>query len=103
MKEYKILFVLGAITLVTPFLGIPAIFRTWISIIVAVIMLSYAFFIRASTKKESVENQESDFVQENSFENIENEVLDEYVDDIKPDVLEEAEEFEEEVIERGNE
>lgn len=103
MKEYKILFVLGAITLITPFLGIPSVFRTWINIIVAVSMIAFALIVRSSTKKESIENQESNFIQENSIDVDENQTPEEYVDDIKPDVFEEAEEFEEEVIDKNNE
>ena len=93
MKDYKTLFFLGVIALVVPFLGIPEMFKDWIIAIVAIIIIFYSLYTRKLIKKDRQEDKEV-FVESRG---------DVRQEEIKPEVYEEAEEFEEKVIQEDNE
>jgi energy-converting hydrogenase Eha subunit H len=96
MKDYKLLFVLGIVVLITPFLGIPEMFRNWIFVIVAVVLVSMSLFVRSANKEKSVENTES-VVQKQEPVVVQEEIK------VQPEVLEEAEVVEENLIREDNE
>jgi len=94
MKDYKLIFFLGVIVLITPVLGIPEIFKVWIITIDAIILIIYSLYTRSIFKKQNRNHAESVFV-ESSRDQAEIE--------IKPEILEEAEEIEEKLMSESNE
>jgi type III secretory pathway component EscV len=57
MMNYKFLFVLGIIVLLTPFLGIPSGFKNAILLIIAILLIVYALLLRAASKSTNGNNQ----------------------------------------------
>jgi predicted membrane protein len=92
MKDYKLLFILGLIIFIVPFLGIPEIIREWVVALSAIYLIGYAIYIRTSVKKEKKEDTESVFVESNNEQREEkNEKQEEYRDEIieRPKQIEE--------------
>jgi hypothetical protein len=65
MKNYRFLALLGLILLVTPFLGIPSIFRNIIIFAVAIFLLFYALLLRSASKQLENDSHESSFSESN--------------------------------------
>ena len=98
MKDYKLLFLLGLVVLVFPFLGIPEFFRNSVVAIAGAVLIIYSLYVRMSQKSKN-ENSiyiESDVVSEKFSEPSSEE-------EINEEVLEEGIEYEEEIMRRENE
>lgn len=92
MKDYKLLFVLGLIVLLVPFFGIPELYKNWITSIVSLFLIGFSIYIRSQVKKE-LDSKEDVFVESsNSFN-----------DEIKEEVFEEGEQFENRLMEEDDE
>jgi hypothetical protein len=91
MKQYKIIFIIGLMVLIFPFLGIPQILVDWTLSLLGICLMAIAINFRL--KSRVVEKQNSTFM-ESDLEN---------VDEIKPEILEEGEYFEEDIMKKENE
>ena len=63
MKGYKTLLILGIITLIVPFLGVPEIYKDWAIAIVAIILIIYSFRVRYFIIQENGGNNKEIFVE----------------------------------------
>ena len=98
MKDYKLLFILGLIILLFPFLGIPEFFRNFVVTIVGVFLIGYAIYLRSVIKGKEVK-KENGIYEESS---IPEEILEEDIV-VNDEVLEEGESFEEELRKKEDE
>ncbi len=89
MKDYKMLFILGLLVLIFPFLGIPEFFRNMFVAVIGVLLVTYSFYKRNIVKKQIVKNNSSVFEESDTV--------------ISEEILIEGEAFEEELIKKGNE
>lgn len=87
MKDYKVLLMLGIVGLITPFLGVPEVYKNWIIGVISVILIIYSLRNRKFEKEEKTEEEEV-FVESNG---------------INSEVLEQGEKFEEEIMKSEDE
>jgi hypothetical protein len=89
MTNYKLILLIGFITLFVPFLGIPEIFRNWIVAIAAIALIAYGFYVRSLDRKENFNESEAVYAESNKKEEVE----------VKESLIEQGEEFEKEAME----
>lgn len=65
MKNYRFLGLLGFILLITPFLGIPSVFKTIIIFVIAILLLFYSFILRSASRQLEKDSQDSTFAESN--------------------------------------
>lgn len=100
MKYYKTPLVVGIIGLLTAFLGVPEVYKNWIIGILSLILIFYSIRVKLKNDQESGSESES-FVESNGESRNTEEIK--IKEEVKQDVLEEAEEMEEDLIKRDEE
>jgi hypothetical protein len=98
MKDYKTPFILAIVALFLPFFGVPEIYKTWVIVIIALVLLTYSFRFRNVLKKENGGDKKEIFIESKPENNEESEDL-----EIDEEVIEEGEKFEEESFEEEQE
>ena len=63
MKSYKTQLVLGIITFLIPFLGVPEVYKNWATVIIAVILIIYSLRVRYFIRTENGLNEKEIFVE----------------------------------------
>jgi hypothetical protein len=91
MKQYKIIFIIGLMVLVFPFLGIPQTLVDWVLSLLGICLMIIAINFRL--KSRVLEKQNSTFMESDM----------DTINEIKPEILEEGEYFEEDIMKKENE
>ncbi len=65
MKTYRFIFLIGTLNVITPFLGVPSLYKNYITITVAIITLGYALILRAIEHEKQLAYQQQEVFETN--------------------------------------